>query len=60
MEQFVKAPGHDSVVSVPEPDKICRDLKRGKLVSVDRKKDYRVVYTKRVIIENYDTIPYGY
>lgn len=60
MEKFVKSPGHEDVVTIPEPSKIIRDPKTGKLLSRDRKKDYRVVYTKRVITENYGTIPYGY
>lgn len=60
MEQFVRSPSDDNVVSVPEPDKIIRNLKLGTLESKDRKKDYRVVYTKRVIKEDFNTVPYGY
>lgn len=60
MEKFVKSPTGDDRVSIPEPDKIVRDLKLGLLRSEQRKKDYRIVYTKRVIIDRYDTVPYGY
>lgn len=60
MEQFVRSPSVNNVVSVPEPSKIIRDPKTGQLLSKDRKKDYRIVYTKRVIMDNYKTVPYGY
>jgi len=61
MEKFIKSPpGNINTVSVPEPYKIVRNLKEGLLLSLHRKKDYRIVYTKRVIKEDYDTVPYGW
>ena len=41
-------------------DNIVRDSKKKKLYTKKQKKDYRVVYNKRVVKENYETVPYGY
>ena len=47
-------------VTVDIPFKITRDKKERNIVTKKMKKDYRVVYNKRVITENYETLPYGY
>ena len=47
-------------VSVDIPFKITRDKHSKGIVTKRQKKDYRVVYNKRVIINDYNTIPYGY
>ena len=47
-------------VTVDMPFKITRDKKERNIVTKKMKKDYRVVYNKRVITENYGTLPYGY
>ena len=47
-------------VTVDIPFKITRDKKEKNIVTKKMKKDYRVVYNKRVITENYGTLPYGY
>ena len=47
-------------VTVDIPFKITRDKKERNIVTKKMKKDYRVVYNKRVITENYGTLPYGY
>ena len=47
-------------VTVDIPFKITRDKKEKNIVTKRMKKDYRVVYNKRVITENYQTLPYGY
>ena len=47
-------------VTVDMPFKITRDKKEKNIVTKRMKKDYRVVYNKRVITENYGTLPYGY
>ena len=39
---------------------IVRDKKESKIYTKKQKKDYRVVYNKRVVKENYETVPYGY
>ena len=41
-------------------DNIVRDSKEKKIYTKKQKKDYRVVYNKRVVKENYETVPYGY
>ena len=50
----------DAKVTVDMPFKITRDKKEKNIVTKRMKKDYRVVYNKRVITENYETLPYGY
>ena len=50
----------EAKVTVDIPFKITRDKKERNIVTKKMKKDYRVVYNKRVITENYGTLPYGY
>ena len=47
-------------VTVDIPFKITRDKKEKNIVTKKMKKDYRLVYDKRVITENYGTLPYGF
>ena len=50
----------DEKVTIDIPFKITRDKKEKNIVTKRMKKDYRVVYNKRIITENYETVPYGY
>ena len=50
----------EAKVTVDIPFKITRDKKEKNIITKRMKKDYRVVYNKRVITENYGTLPYGY
>ena len=54
-KQHVKAK-----VTVDMPFKITRDKKNKKIFTKKMKKDYQIVYNKRVITDNYETVPYGY
>ena len=47
-------------VTITIPYKITRDKKEKNIVTKRTKKDYRIVYNKRVVKENYETVPYGY
>ena len=47
-------------VTIDMPFKITRDKKEKNIVTKKMKKDYRLVYDKRVITENYETLPYGF
>ena len=47
-------------VTIDMPFKIIRNKKEKSIVTKRMRKDYRVVYNKRVITENYETLPYGY
>ena len=47
-------------VTIDMPCKIMRNKKEKKIVTKRMKKDYRPVYNKRVVKENYETLPYGY
>ena len=47
-------------LTITIPYKITRDKKKKNIVTKRTKKDYRVVYNKRVVNENYETVPYGY
>ena len=50
----------EAKVTVDIPFKITRDKKNKKIITKRMKKDYRVVYNKRVVTDNYGTVPYGY
>ena len=47
-------------VSVDIPFKIVRDRNNKSVLTKSETKDYRVVYNKRVIVDNFDTVPYGF
>ena len=52
--------GIETKVTADNPFKITRDKKNKKIATKRTKKDYQIVYNKRVVKENYGTVPYGY
>ena len=52
--------GVDGRVATDKPNKITRDKKNKKIATKSMSKDYQIVYNKRVVKENYGTVPYGY
>ncbi len=59
MSNMVKKIGPDEI-TVVDSYQISRNKKTMNIETKEAKKDYRVVYTKRVPIDDYDTLPYGY
>ena len=60
VESYVIDGARNEKVTINIPNKITRDKKEKNIVTKRTKKDYRVVYNKRVVNENYETVPYGY
>ncbi|XP_028408798.1 uncharacterized protein LOC114531373 [Dendronephthya gigantea] len=47
-------------ITVTNPFKITRDKQRKNIVTKEMKKDYRIIYDKRVLMNDFKTIPYGF
>lgn len=47
-------------IAIENPSKITRDGKRRKVINRYEKKLYKVVYDKRLLKEDYSTVPYGF
>ena len=60
VELYVVDGDRHEKVTITIPYKITRDKKERNIVTKRTKKDYRIVYNKRVVKENYETVPYGY
>ncbi len=60
VKEIVTDANSRSTIVVNNPRKICRDKRKRKLYNREEDKTYRMVYTKRRRLENYDTVPYGF
>ena len=60
METLLTKKKSQSSITVTNPHKICRDKRKRKLYNREESKSYQMVYTKRRILDNYDTVPYGF
>ena len=59
MKDFVTKRQNASV-SVFNAHKITRDRDLAKIVSIPQRKDYRLVFDKRVLLDQYISYPFGY
>ena len=58
MSQLIK--GKIAVITTERKNAITRDAKAVKIVNKDQTKSLSYNYNKRVVQENYDTVPYGF
>ena len=59
MRYMIVGEGPAKVV-VDTPFKITSDTSTKQVVTKKQSEDYRVVYNKRVIVDNFSTVPYGF
>lgn len=59
VKDMVTGKGKDCV-SVVDANKIVRNPATGHVITKREAKDYRIVFDKRVMTDNYYTQPYGY
>ena len=50
----------EETINIHTPFKIVRDAKSKNVKTKTENKLYRKVYNKRVVVDNFDTIPYGF
>ena len=59
MVNMVRDVGPETI-TVDIPFKTVRNRNEKSVLTKSETKDYRIVYTKRVIVNNFDTLPYGF
>ncbi len=53
-------PRKKKIIETVNPRKICRDKVHSIIYNRKEKKKYQIVYDKRIILENLNTVPYGF
>ena len=59
MANMVKGVGPETI-TVDIPFKIVHNRNEKSVLTKSETKDYHIVYTKHVIVSNFDTLPYGF
>lgn len=60
IERLVSDMDTKAKIPIVNPAKICRDAKKRRVYNREEVKHYGIVYTKRVILPDYTTLPFGY
>ena len=60
MKDMITSFDKESLITVTDEHKIMRNAKKRKVFNVLQKKNYKITYNKRVLKENFLTVPYGY
>ena len=60
MKSLVNSLDSELSILIHNDSKISRDVKRRRVINKEETKVYRMVYTKRVIVDESRTLPYGY
>ena len=60
IKAIVKDCDTEQTIKIVNNNQITRDLNKMKIVNKDLTKKYRMVYDKRILIDNFHTVPYGY
>jgi len=60
VKELVINESEQNEITVTNPSKICRDARKRKLYNRKEEKKYKMVYTKRRLLPNLSTLPYGF